>query len=218
MASYKVGIKTRVKIIKTAKRLFYEKGYAAVGVTEICRMAETKLGTFTYHFKTKDQLVRHIYQEYMQRIWAYTDSELHTSDAARLHIHAIALYYFNIYNDPNIAAFHTEIFQSLSMNDVLENGETLCRCFLDPDDPGITSGYIYHNLVVADNGCRRELNLKFMDSHPRPRLDDVINLIRDIYFVTGRLFCFPLQRLEEYIDDSRSFLLEHLDSNLRLIP
>lgn len=218
MASYKAGIKTRGKIIKTAKRLFYEKGYTAVSVTEICRMAEIKLGTFTYHFKTKDQLVQSVYREYMGRIWGYTDSLLHTPDAARLHIHAISLYYFNIYNDPNIAAFHTEVFHTLSMNDILENSDTLCRCFVDPNDPILEKDHSFHNLVVADNGSRRELNLRFMVSHPQPRLDDVIDLIRDVYFVTGRLFCFPLDRLETYISQSRLFLLDHLDSNLRLIP
>jgi len=218
MASYKVGIKTRAKIIKTAKRLFYEKGYGNVSVTEICRIAEIKLGTFTYHFKTKDQLVQHIYQEYMRKVWDYTASLLHTNDGALLHIHAISLYYFNIYNDPNIAAFHSEIYHQLSMNDILENAEILCRCFMDPNDPFIADSHIMRNLVIADNGCRRELNLKFMSSHPQPRLDDVIGLIRDVYFVTGRLFCFPIQRIEGYIDDCRAFLLEHLDSNLRLIP
>lgn len=218
MASYKVGIKTRAKIIKTVKRLFYEKGYNAVSVTEVCKVADIKLGTFTYHFKTKDQLTQCVYQDYMQKIWDYTDSILHTTDAAELHIHAISLYYFNIYNDPNITAFHTEIFQSLSMNDILENTDELCRCFGDPNDPVIADDHSFHNLVIADNGCRRELNLRFMANHPRPRLDDIMELIRDVYSVTGRLFCFPLDRLEAYISNSRQFLLEHLDSNLRLIP
>lgn len=218
MASYKVGIKTRAKIIKIAKRLFYEKGYSAVCVTEICRLADIKLGTFTYHFKTKEQLAQCIYQDYLQKIWNYTDSILHTTDAAGLHIHAISLYYFNIYNDPNIAAFHAEIYQTLSMNDLLDNSDELCRCFGDLSDPVIADDRSFHNLVIADNGCRRELNLRFIANHPRPRLDDIIGLIRDVYSVTGRLFCFPLDRMESYIADSRLFLLEHLDSNLRLIP
>lgn len=50
----------RENIIRTAKRLFSEKGFAATGIREIAKEAGVSLGNFYNYFKNKDELFQNI--------------------------------------------------------------------------------------------------------------------------------------------------------------
>lgn len=49
--------KTREKIIETAWKLFYEKGFGETTINDILREADIAKGTFYYYFRSKDDLL-----------------------------------------------------------------------------------------------------------------------------------------------------------------
>jgi len=48
---------TREKIVTSADRLFYERGYEATSFTDVSEAVGISRGNFYYHFKTKDQIL-----------------------------------------------------------------------------------------------------------------------------------------------------------------
>lgn len=50
---------SRDKILDAAFRLLSKKGYANVSMRDIAAEAQVALGLLTYHFRTKENLLRH---------------------------------------------------------------------------------------------------------------------------------------------------------------
>ena len=48
---------TREKIVTSADRLFYERGYEATSFADVSEAVGISRGNFYYHFKTKDQIL-----------------------------------------------------------------------------------------------------------------------------------------------------------------
>jgi AcrR family transcriptional regulator len=60
---------TRDRIVETAVRLFHEQGFAATGISTICREAGVNPGSLYYFFPSKDSLLEAVlvwYQEHLQ--------------------------------------------------------------------------------------------------------------------------------------------------------
>lgn len=68
MASYKPGNRTKTALIKSAKKLFYEKGYDNTSVKEICMASDVPTSAITYHFGGKEFLAQEIYEEMIAKI------------------------------------------------------------------------------------------------------------------------------------------------------
>lgn len=58
------GCKTKEKLITTAAKLFFEKGYHATGINEILDIVGVPKGSFYFHFKSKKQLASKIAEYY----------------------------------------------------------------------------------------------------------------------------------------------------------
>ncbi len=56
----------RQKIIETARKLFWEKGYKATGVAEILRQAGIGSGSLYWFFKTKEDLLAAVLEQYLE--------------------------------------------------------------------------------------------------------------------------------------------------------
>lgn len=63
----------RDRILEAAAVLMYDGGYEAVGVAELCRVAEVKKGSFYYFFDSKQQLAL----EMLERTWKRTRSTIY---------------------------------------------------------------------------------------------------------------------------------------------
>lgn len=213
---YRTGIETKLNILDTAKALFYERGYRAVTVHEICERANVKLGTFTYYFSRKDDLLSALYNSYMQACKEYVDAQgLDQLSPAEHHMFVVMLYYYNLYRDEHIVAFHREVLQLGSMNAYFENPRSVISDFSD-EGTASRDDSIYNLLVLADNAVRRELNMDFI-AQPERGLDDVRALLTNIYTITARLFGTDYDALLAYIEGAYRFVLEHGDCQVSLL-
>ena len=57
------GRATRAAVLKAARELFAERGYAAVGTTEVVERAGVTRGALYHHFEDKRALFRAVYEE-----------------------------------------------------------------------------------------------------------------------------------------------------------
>jgi AcrR family transcriptional regulator len=54
---------TRTALIKAARRLFGDRGYAAVSLDEVCRRARVTKGALYHHFENKEDLFLAVYEQ-----------------------------------------------------------------------------------------------------------------------------------------------------------
>ncbi|MEG2285928.1 MAG: TetR/AcrR family transcriptional regulator, partial [Eubacterium sp.] len=71
VAKSRKGTLTKQNIINAAKQLFYENGYNKTGIQDIADFADVKLGTITYYFKKKDDMISDIYNTFFMELYDY---------------------------------------------------------------------------------------------------------------------------------------------------
>ena len=57
---------TRGRIVEAARELFWEKGFAATGMSELLAKAGANSGSFYYFFESKDALLNTVLQSYVE--------------------------------------------------------------------------------------------------------------------------------------------------------
>ena len=213
---YKTGIETKGTVVSCAKRLFYEHGYRSVTVHKICKLANVKLGTFTYYFSRKNDLLSELYNAYMQSCKDYVDAQgIEGLSPAEHHMFVVMLYYSRLYSDERTTAFHREVLNLGSMSAYFENPRSVIADFsdegsVDRNDPA------YNLLVLADNAVRRELNMNFIEQDDHG-IDAVEQLLNDIYSITARLLGTDQAKLATYIAHARAFVEAHPDAQVSLL-
>ncbi len=60
---------TREKILEASLQLFHEQGYTGTGISTILRQAEANPGSLYHFFKTKEDLVRAVLDQYQDMLW-----------------------------------------------------------------------------------------------------------------------------------------------------
>lgn len=76
------AVATRERIIDVAVELFYERGYADVGLADITARADLTTGAFYYHFRSKEELGAAIIKRAWPLWWAIV--EQYTGQTPRL--------------------------------------------------------------------------------------------------------------------------------------
>lgn len=66
--------KTREKLLAAARSVFSEKGLA-VSIDEITNRADVARGSFYYHFKSKERLIRHLVDEILGKLVTRMEAE-----------------------------------------------------------------------------------------------------------------------------------------------
>ena len=70
---------TQNRILNTARRLFHQQGYTAVGVADICRQAGVVKGSFYHFYSSKAELLNDV----LRRNWKNTSDALDHLQTAR---------------------------------------------------------------------------------------------------------------------------------------
>lgn len=214
-AVYRTGIETKQNIVTSAKELFYQNGYRNTSVHMICQAAHAKLGTFTYYFPKKNDLISLLYREYMQACVDYVDGKKLKVSSPEHHLIVVMLYYDHLYSDEAITRFHREVLEIASMNEWFDNPRSLIEGF-----SGIMAEHDdeqkYNLYVRADNAVRRELNLDFIAGEDHSPLQ-VKNLLHDIYTINARLFDVDFDQMEAYLKKAYRFACSNRDAEVSLL-
>ena len=209
---YKTGIETKQSIVQCAKALFYQNGYKNTSVNQICQESNAKLGTFTYYFPKKNDLLTLLYTEYMQKCVDYIDRMEDNLKSPDHHLYVVMFYYMKLYSDEATIRFHNEVLSIGSMNMWFHNTRVLISDFSGGtnEDPTFT---LY---VKADNAVRRELNLNFIqDGKHTP--EGVYALMKDIYTINAKLFDVDQKIMEDSLARAFRFAKKHLDEQISLL-
>lgn len=106
----KKGIQTQRNILLQAKELFYARGYNNTGMVDIARNAQVGLGTLTYYFNRKEDIVDEIINTYFMQLYDFVGEN---SEKAKLqyvkYCTAVILFYTGIVEDPHVMKFCYEI-------------------------------------------------------------------------------------------------------------
>lgn len=215
MAQYKNGIATNESIISVAKESFLQEGFKKATIASICKKCDIKLGTFTYYYNKKEDLLQTIYTSYMQNCRDYISSKNLNLSSYEKHIYVVTLYYYNIYHHKEIFEFHREVLSITSMNSVFKNPKEMIDDFviggtIKEDNP------LYDLFVKADNAVRREFNLIYF-SKEHSSMDDIKQLLADIYFTAASLFGLDISSVLTTIDNAYNFVKTEGDTSIRLL-
>jgi len=90
---YRSGTETKSKIFHAAIKLFTHHGYYKTTMRMIAAEAEVNLGLCTYHFKTKDNIVKIFYRRHVQFMRNYVHSHAASGNLFTKLLSEIALNY-----------------------------------------------------------------------------------------------------------------------------
>ncbi|GFZ24360.1 hypothetical protein CMETHOX_22830 [Lacrimispora indolis] len=216
MPKYKKGLLTDIHIIESAKKLFYENGFHKTSIRDICSLANIKIGTFTYYYKKKEDLIKSIYADYLMNHYVLVDSAARDSylNSLQKNAYAILPYYIGLFDDPKTIKFHQEVLSMGSLYDYMHlNLKRIYHSFIRDLHLDITERELSY-ISSADLGVRRELTLEYINGE----FDgDCTELFKQIYTMMGRLFKIPERLMQQYIVEAIDFYANHDFSGIRLL-
>jgi len=83
------AVRTRLRIVEEAKKLFVEQGYDATTVDEISARADVSPRTFFRYFATKDALLFHDFDERLERMTERIDARPEREEPAETLVHVL---------------------------------------------------------------------------------------------------------------------------------
>ena len=205
------GYITRLKLINEAKKQFYQQGFKKTKMTEVCRAVDEKQGTFTYYFKTKEDLISQIYGELLMQCYSFVGSHaLKPYDVLQKNITAVFLYYLSILTDDNTIRFHYEVVDTRTVAAYIGNHVfRIHQKFNREYNLNLTSQEV-SDVSAADLGMRRELTLELLqDNNFKLTHADKIDFISKINIFMGRVFTLDEYMVREYIKEAVAFEEEH---------
>lgn len=201
---YQKGIETRDKIVDAAKKIFYVHGYKNSTIKMITEEADVSLSAIPYYFKKKDEIVRVIYNTYLENIYAFVLENLtEQTDSYLMHFYASKIYYRIIFGDKNNQRFYYEI-------GVTEPNYQLTYPFIDAvydnyaKDFNIPLTEMQRRLMrMTDGGARREVFYRYFNNQIDITVDDLIDYITSI---AGTLIGIHISIAEKYGKKSTEFV------------
>ncbi|MBC3889350.1 TetR family transcriptional regulator [Acetobacterium paludosum] len=163
MAKSKKGTQTKQNIINTAKILFYENGYNKTGIQDIADRATVKLGTITYYYKKKDEMISDIYNVFFLALYEYVSSVSGNLNLYTKYCYSLILYYEAILNDEHNKTLYYEVLvKNVNPNGRTNITKTMNRSCLD----FLNKNYIEADLEIiarSEYGARKELFIDFYE-------------------------------------------------------
>ena len=197
MNRYKKGVNTCNYIVEEAKKIFYEKGYCKTTIQEICDNTNITLGNFTYYFKTKQDLLRRIYVDYIKDVESFVmENTDDYPDPFDKYLIVGFVYNYRIFADEKISNFNKEI---------IEYGNLFNDIFLKipVEDVHFAYGNITKNvskeelylLYLSDLGIRKELTLFYVNN--RALFNSPFDFSAEMAKVVSRIYSADDERIRE---------------------
>ncbi|MPW27159.1 TetR family transcriptional regulator [Alkalibaculum sp. M08DMB] len=215
VAKFKKGLETRMRILHTAKKLFYDKGYHDTTVKEICDIADVKTGTFAYYFKTKDLLINAVYEDLLLKGNSFVAEKINRKiNSVEKNTIVTFIYYMTIFKDERTISFHREVIGFESSADYLQKNLTRMYQQILKDFKLNIDEIELDYIVTSEHGLRRELISKFIDN---PKAKSIIDIIIYMLLFRARLFKIDENLMRAYLFNSNEFIRKNDFSSINLL-
>ncbi|MDO4288987.1 MAG: TetR/AcrR family transcriptional regulator [Eubacterium sp.] len=198
------GKKTRENIMNTAKTLFYHRGYNNTGIQDIAAEADVKLGTMTYYFKKKTDLVGEIFNTYFMRLYDRVGEEIGQEATLFTKYCFTQVCLFDaILKDPNNARFYYEIMQKdASRKERLYLIKTFNRSSLDFFNKSYSEADL-NAYAIINYGAQKELFIDYYDRELPYTAEEMVSyLVRN----TFRVLAIDKESLDNTMKQAFEFL------------
>ncbi len=215
MSKSKKGLKAELSLLQSAKELFYKNGYEKTPIKDICENADVHIGTFTYYYKKKSDLIKAIYADFLMHTYTFVDIHSDGSlNSIQKNAYAILVYYRGLFVDEQTINFHNEVLSKISLYEFINKNLTrIYASFVKDFNLNIDQNEL-RIVSSADLGVRRELTLEYM-SGDFP--GDIVDLYRNIYMLMGRLFKMPELLMKQYIEEAIVFSDKYDKGKIKLL-
>jgi AcrR family transcriptional regulator len=197
---YKKGIETRNNIINASKSLFYLQGLNSTTVQKIADLASVNLGLLSYYFKTKNNIIKIIFTDFFEKIYASVDNQV-SNDKSVILIHMVKerVIYDIIFKDSNNFRFFKEVLDKSIVLKLFEE-----RTYNNYTRINNERGFeVDDNLIKCYSSleCGGRLNLlkNYVDETLQVEYDDLINILVSC---TPRLFGVDYSTITKYLESS----------------
>ena len=198
----KRGLKTQKLILQTAKEFFYEKGYEKTTIKEICEKIDIRTGNLAYYYKTKDDLVKAIYDDLFLESYTFVSTHLEhkTSELERYTINSLVDFRARL-RDKNTTRFYLDNLKKKQLSLYLDNNlirfvkQFITELKLDISEKEL------QDILYAEYGLRRELTIRMIEN---PEENDFWD-----YFTTINIFRCRLYKIDENL--MRAFLFNAME-------
>lgn len=197
---YQKGIDKKQAIIDVSRELFFEHGYNKTTVNMIKEKAGASLSAIPYYFGTKMNIVKYIYNQYIDNIYDFLEDKFQEDDNSCFQFFCVSkIFYDQTLNNPNNSRFYYEVSVAQSNYQLL--GSLLTRVNKE------TAHYFNLNktetefelIRMCDSGGRREILLNYY----KKNIDlDFMNLVNYITSISPNLLGVDKKILREYMDQS----------------
>jgi AcrR family transcriptional regulator len=106
------GVNTKAQILKSARYLFYHKGYSKTTTRQIAKHSDTNLGLISYYFKSKANLGLTIYGDLRKQMRKMVVNEFEEESALTFLLHSVIDMKLLVTNSP-----YRDLYLSISRDD-----------------------------------------------------------------------------------------------------
>lgn len=200
MGAYSVGIETKNKIINESIRLFYETGYIATSCKMICQDADINPGLLPYHFKSKSNIAKEIYFNFVRNHRAACEEAFgDCKERVVFNFASLMLFYDLILSDSHLRQFWYDIAISNILADpVFWEGEVFLRDIIDSYSLPISEEELY-TIYCIQNGMEIELTKNICKGLIKEPLSQVF---QKQHYVTLTLLGFSQSKAHDILSEA----------------
>ena len=205
---YSKGIETRDRIVSVAKSMFKQNGYDKTKVSDICKAADVKLGTFTYYFHSKQDLVSEIYANLLVVCFQLaTTRNLQHMGFFQTNLTADQFYYCAIFSDPSSARYYHEVLQRMSVFDYIGRHVNRMYSSYNREFHLHMTEEDFYDILLVDSGIRREFFTDMFKNYGYSIPMDVIEkYIRKMNLYLAKAMGIDIRLVQEFIDNAEQLV------------
>ncbi len=197
------------EIIRQAgKKIFYDKGYRNGTLKEIAYNANIPQGLLTYYFKTKDDLVSSIFNEFYTNILDLIDSypELNINNSLYKEIVLAHIYFSIILQDENNRRFYREIREKRTSNYSLlyEMSNEMFYGYIKDFNLSI-SKRDFHILELLHHAARRTFFYHYFEENWEMTIPEIVMFVEGI---APRLYRIDQDIVDKYLFQAQNVVKE----------
>lgn len=204
---YKKGMTTRNNIIHVAKTLFYFNGYKKTTVQKISDLANVNLGLLSYYFKTKKNIVKICFTEYLDKINHFVSDEVDSDDDILLLLVSHRIFFDIIFRNANNLSFYKEIVCNKIIYEVMYDFVFGKYNEINEKENYNLDEDIIKCLVCVELGGRCKVLTNYFNNLIDTTYDDLVNVLISC---TPKLFSIDKDIMYNYITESKR-IVKNLD-------